>query len=140
MEGSSSLWVNATHAVDSEAYTQYPGAEGYAVNIHHMRGGRTMRDLHGTTHRVLRLFAVLLLTVGTTVGAAYAARTTPALTADQATACIQAATTAQAGMVTKVEVEEKQGQRLCEVRIVDNSGKKHRLQVDANTHQVVKAK
>ncbi len=99
-----------------------------------------MSHLHGTTHRVPRLFAALLLTAGATVGAAYAARTPPALTADQAAACIQAATTAQAGMVTKVEVEEKRGQRFCEVRMVDSSGKKHKLQVDMNTHQVVKAK
>jgi hypothetical protein len=87
-----------------------------------------------------RVFAALLFTVGATVGAAYAAWRTPGLTANQATACIQAATTAQAGMITKVEVEERRGQRLCEVRIVDNSGKKYQLQVDANTGQVVKAK
>lgn len=99
-----------------------------------------MRQLHGTTHRGRRFFAAVLFTVGATVGAVYAERATPGLTADQATACIQAATTAQAGMITKVEAEERRGQRLCEVRIVDNSGKKHQLQVDANTRQVVKAK
>jgi uncharacterized membrane protein YkoI len=99
-----------------------------------------MRPLHSTTHRGTRLFAVLLLTAGATVGTAYAARTTPALTADQATACIQAATTAQAGKVTKVEVEQKGGKQLCKVGMVDNSGKKHKLQIDANTHQVVKTK
>jgi len=89
---------------------------------------------------VTPLFAALLLVAGATVSTAYAARTTPALTADQATACIQAATTAQAGKVTKVEVEQKGGQQLCEVGMVDNSGKKHKLQIDTNTHQVVKAK
>jgi uncharacterized membrane protein YkoI len=46
----------------------------------------------------------------------------------------------QSGMVTTVEVEDKSGQRLCEVGIVDNNGKKHRVQVDVATNQVVKAK
>ena len=98
-----------------------------------------MRRLHGTTPRVTPLFAALLLAAGATVGTAYAARTTPALTADQVSACIQAATTAQAGKITNVEVEQKGGQPLCEVGMVDKSGKKHKLQIDANTHQVVKA-
>jgi uncharacterized membrane protein YkoI len=43
-------------------------------------------------------------------------------------------------MVTKVEVEEKSGQQLCEVGIVNMNGKKHRVQIDVGTNQVVKAK
>jgi hypothetical protein len=99
-----------------------------------------MRHLHGITRTLMGLFAMLLFTTGGLVVAAHAARTTSALTADQATTCIQTATGAQAGMVTNVEVKEKRGQRLCEVSMVDNTGKKHTLQVDVNTHQVVKAK
>lgn len=99
-----------------------------------------MRHLHGITRTLIGLFATLLFTTGGLVVTAHAARTTPALTADQATTCIQTATAAQAGMVTKVEGEDKRGQRLCEVSLVDNAGKKHTLQVDVNTHQVVKAK
>jgi uncharacterized membrane protein YkoI len=63
-----------------------------------------------------------------------------ALTAAQATACIQTAVAERTGMVTKVEVAEKRGQRLCEVSIVDDSGKKYTLEIDANTHQLVKIK
>jgi hypothetical protein len=99
-----------------------------------------MRHLHGTTRRLAGLFATLLFTVGGLVVAAHAARTTPGLTATQTTTCIQTATAAQSGMVTKVEVEEKSGQRLCEVGLVDTNGKKHRVQVDVSTNQVVKTK
>jgi hypothetical protein len=74
------------------------------------------------------------------VVAAHAAPTTPGLTATQATTCIQTAIAAQSGMVTKVEVEEKSRQQLCEVGIVDTNGKKHRVQIDVGTNQVVKAK
>jgi uncharacterized membrane protein YkoI len=83
---------------------------------------------------------MLLLTTGGLVVTAQAARTTKALTAAQATACIQTAVAERAGMVTKVEVAEKRGQRLCEVGIVDDSGKKYTLEIDANTHQLVKTK
>jgi uncharacterized membrane protein YkoI len=99
-----------------------------------------MRHLHGTTRRLGGLFATLLFTVGGLAVAAHAARTTPGLTATQATTCIQTATAAQSGMVIKVEVEEKSGQRLCEVGLVDTNGKKHRVQVDVSTNQVVKTK
>ncbi len=97
-----------------------------------------MKHLHGATHLRAGLLAMLLLTAGGLVGAGHAARTTPGLTAAQATACIQTAVAAQAGMVTKVEVEEKRGQRLCEVRLVDEAGRRHTLQVDATTNQVLK--
>jgi uncharacterized membrane protein YkoI len=97
-----------------------------------------MKQLLWTTAWLVGLFAMLLITSGGMVETAQAARTTKGLTAAQATACIQTAVGAQAGMVTKVEVEEKKGHRLCEVSIVDDSGKKHKLDVDANTNQVVK--
>jgi Peptidase propeptide and YPEB domain len=99
-----------------------------------------MRQLPCTTAMLAGLFAMLLLTTAGVVVTAQAARTTKALTAAQATACIQTAVAAQAGMVTKVEVEDKGGRRLCEVGIVDDSGKKHKLQIDANTNQVVKTR
>ena len=97
-----------------------------------------MRQLPCTTAWRVGLFAMLLLTTGGLVVTAQAARTTKALTAAQATACIQTAVAERAGMVTKVEVAEKRGQRLCEVSIVDDSGKKYTLEIDANTHQLVK--
>jgi uncharacterized membrane protein YkoI len=71
---------------------------------------------------------------------AHAAKSPTALTADQATACIQAAVTAQAGMVKYVDVKEKGGTRLCRVGIVDPNGNKHTLQVDVMTNRVVQTK
>jgi uncharacterized membrane protein YkoI len=97
-----------------------------------------MKQLPCTTAWRVGLFTMLLITSGGLVVTAQAARTPKGLTAAQATACIQTAVGAQAGMVTKVEVEEKKGHRLCEVNIVDDSGKKHKLDVDANTNQVMK--
>jgi hypothetical protein len=43
-------------------------------------------------------------------------------------------------LVKGVEGEDKKGQRLCGVKIVDETGKRHKLQVDVRTNQVVKAK
>lgn len=99
-----------------------------------------MRHRQDTKAMLAGIVATVLLTTGGLVIGAHAARPTSALTANQASACIQTAVAAQAGMVTKVEVGEKKGQRLCEVRIVDEAGKKHKLQIDVNTNQVVKAK
>ena len=99
-----------------------------------------MRHLRGIKPMIAGLFATLLFTTGGLVVGAHAARNTSGLTAPQATTCIQTAMAAQSGMLTKVEVEEKSGQRLCEVGIVDTNGKKHRVQVDVSTNQVVKAK
>ncbi len=72
--------------------------------------------------------------------AAVAAPTGSALTTDEAIACIRTAVAAQAGLVKGVEGEDKQGKRLCEVKIVDETGKRHKLQVDVQTNQVVKVK
>jgi hypothetical protein len=68
-----------------------------------------MRQLPCTTALLVGLFAMLLLTTGGMVVTAQAARATKALTAARATACIQTAVAAQAGVVTKVEVEDKGG-------------------------------
>jgi hypothetical protein len=102
-------------------------------------GRVAMRPLQCAKNILAGLFATLRLTVGGLV-AAHAAQTTSALTADQAIACIRTAVAAQAGMVTKMEVEHKRGQRLCEARIVDETGKRHKLQVDTNTNRVVEPK
>jgi hypothetical protein len=71
---------------------------------------------------------------------AHAAKSPTALTVDQATAGIQAAVTAQAGMVKYVDVKEKGGTRLCRVGMVDPNGNKHTLQVDVMTNRVVQTK
>ena len=99
-----------------------------------------MRQFLGTKAMRVGLCSILLLTMGGLVGAPQAARTPKALTAAQATACIQTAVAAQDGVIAKVEVEEKGGKRLCDVRIVDQAGKKHTQQVATTTNQVVKAK
>jgi uncharacterized membrane protein YkoI len=75
--------------------------------------------------------------------AAHAAQPTPALAADDVirlvTACLRTAVTAQAGLIKDVKVESERGQWLCEVTLVDDAGKRHKLSVDIATNQVVKA-
>jgi hypothetical protein len=63
-----------------------------------------------------------------------------ALTADEAIACIRTAVAAQAGWIKDVEGDKDGGKRLCEVELVDETGKRHKLHVDVQTNQVVKAK
>jgi hypothetical protein len=99
-----------------------------------------MRQLRCTKGLLVGLFIMLLLTAESMVVAAYAGQTTSALTADQAITCIQTAVSAQAGLVKEVEAEDKGGQRLCEVKIVDEMGKRHKLHIDVATNQVVKSK
>jgi uncharacterized membrane protein YkoI len=99
-----------------------------------------VRPLPCTNAFVAGVVVMLWLVAGGMMATAQAARSTTALTADQTTACIQAATTAQAGMITSVDVKEKGGTRLCRVGIVDAQGKKHTLQVDVQTNRVVQAK
>ena len=99
-----------------------------------------MRRQLCTTDLLAGLVVTLLLIGG---GHAMAASTGPsrsALTTDEAIACIRTAAAAQAGLFKGVEGEDKKGQRLCEVKIVDEAGKRHTLQVDVQTQQVVKAK
>jgi uncharacterized membrane protein YkoI len=62
------------------------------------------------------------------------------LAADHVIACIQAAVAAQSGLIKEVEVEHEGAQWLCEVKLIDESGKRHRLHVDVATHQVVETK
>ena len=63
-----------------------------------------------------------------------------ALTADEAIACIQTAVAAQAGYIKEVEGDDDGGKRLCEVKIVDQTRKRHTLHIDVQTKQVVKTK
>ena len=76
-------------------------------------------------------------------GLAVAAPASPpreALTVDEAIACIRTAVAAQAGWVKEVEGDDDGGKRLCEVKIVDEAGKRHTVHVDVQTNQVVKTK
>jgi hypothetical protein len=98
-----------------------------------------MKQLRCTDGLLVGLLIMLLLTAGGMV-VAHADQTTSALTADQAIACIQTAVSAQAGLVKEIEAEDKAGQRLCEVKIVDEMGKRHKLHVDVATNQVVRSK
>ena len=86
------------------------------------------------------LVVTLLFTGGARVVAAPPGQSASALTAEEAIACIRTAVAAQAGFVKEVEGDDKKGKRLCEVKIVDETGKRHKLQVDVQTNQVVKAK
>ena len=98
-----------------------------------------MRSLQRATDLLAGLVVTLLLTGGHAL-AAPPGQPPSALTTDEAIACIRTAVAAQAGLVKGVEGEDKQGKRLCEVKIVDETGKRHKLQVDVQTNQVVKAK
>jgi hypothetical protein len=99
-----------------------------------------MRFHRGATDLLAGLVVTLLLTGGVRAVAAPTGPSASALTTDEAIACIRTAVAAQAGWVKGVEGEDKKGQRLCEVKIVDEAGKRHTLQVDVQTQQVVKAK
>jgi hypothetical protein len=99
-----------------------------------------MRCHRGGTDLLAGLVVTLLLIGGGHAVAAPTGPSTLALTTDEAIACIRTATPAHAGLIKGVEGEDKKGQRLCEVKIVDEAGKRHKLQVDVQTQQVVKAK
>jgi uncharacterized membrane protein YkoI len=99
-----------------------------------------MRQLPCTNALFAGLFGVLLLTMGGITATAQAGKTPAALTPAQVTACIQAAVTAQPGLVTEVEAESKREQQVCEVKIVADDGKKYKLHVDVSTNQVIKTK
>jgi hypothetical protein len=99
-----------------------------------------MRHIRSTSNMLMGLLAVLLLTAGGLVAAAHADETPKALAADHVIACIKTAVAAQAGLVKEVEVEYEGTQWLCEVKLVDETGKRHKLHVDVATNQVVKTK
>jgi len=99
-----------------------------------------MRTRQGANIMQAGLLAMLVLTVGGLAGVVHANRTTAGITADQVTACMKTAVAAQPGLVKEVEVEYEGQQWLCEVKLVDDAGKRHTLHVDVATNQVVKAK
>ena len=86
------------------------------------------------------LVITLLCTAGVPAVAAAASSPREALTVDEAIACIRTAVAAQAGWVKEVEGDDDGGKRLCEVKIVDEAGKRHTVHVDVQTNQVVKTK
>ena len=99
-----------------------------------------MRLLQGAYAMHIGLYALLLLTAGGVTAVAHADKNTQALAADHVIACIRTAVSVQPGLVKEVEAEYERGQWLCEVKLVDDAGKRHKLHVDVATNQVVKAK
>jgi hypothetical protein len=99
-----------------------------------------IKPLHYANALLGSFCATLLLIAGGMVHTTHADKTTPALTAEQAIACIRTAVTAQAGMVKEVEAEDEGGKRLCEVKLVGEAGKRYTLYVDVTSHAVVKVK
>jgi hypothetical protein len=98
-----------------------------------------MRPLQRATDLLAGLVVTLLLTGGHAL-AAPPDQPTSALTVDEAIACIRTAVAAQAGWVKEVEGDDEKGKRFCEVKIVDETGKRHKLLIDVQTNQVVKTK
>jgi len=99
-----------------------------------------MRRLQGTTVMRVGACALLLLTVGGMMVVAHADKHTQALSADHIMACIRTAVAAQPGLVKEVEAEHERGQWLCEVKLIDDAGTRHKLHVDVATNQVAKTK
>ena len=99
-----------------------------------------MRLHQCATDLLAGLVVTLLLTGGGHAVAAPTGQPTSALTAEETIACVRAAVAAQAGLVKEVEGDNEKGKRLCEVKIVDETGKRHKLHIDVQTNQVVKAK
>jgi hypothetical protein len=98
---------------------------------------------HGARILFVGFLTTLLLVAGGLVVTTHADdEGTWALTADQAMTCIQTALSAQPGSVSvkEVEAEDEEGQQLCEVKLVDETGKRHTVHVDVTTNQVVKIK
>ena len=98
-----------------------------------------MRPLQRATDLLAGLVVTLLFTGGHAL-AAPPDQPTSALTVDEAIACIRTAVATQPGLVKEVEGDDEKGKRLCEVKIVDETGKRQKLHVDVQTNQVVKTK
>jgi hypothetical protein len=98
-----------------------------------------MKQLHGIARKLAGICTILLLTGGSW-GVAQADKTARGLAADHVIACIKTAVEAQAGLVNEVEVEYEGARWLCEVKVVDQAGKRHKLHVDVATNQIVEPK
>lgn len=59
------------------------------------------------------------------------------ITAEEAIACIRAATASEGGRVDGLEVEVKAGRVICEVEIVGENGRKSEVRVDVSTNEVI---
>jgi uncharacterized membrane protein YkoI len=92
------------------------------------------------TNLLVGLALTLLCSGGGQAIAASSSQPEEALTADEAIACIQTVMKAQAGFVREVEGDEEDGKRVCEVKIVDEAGKRHKFHVDVQANQIVKSK
>jgi hypothetical protein len=99
-----------------------------------------MRQYFSAADRLAGLALILLLLGGGLAGAVSSDPPPEALTADEAIACIRTAVATQAGWIKDVEGDQEGGKRLCEVELVDDTGKRHKLHIDVQTNQVVKAK
>jgi hypothetical protein len=102
--------------------------------MRHLQGARRARNM------LVGFLTTLLLTAGGLVVVGHAHKAPEALSADHVIACIKTAVAAQAGLIKEVDVEYEGTQWLCEVKLVDEAGKRHKLHVDVATNQVVKAK
>ena len=99
-----------------------------------------MRYLRSASTRLVGLLAAILITTGSMMVGAHTSEPLKAIAADHVIACIQAVVATQAGLVKEVEVKYEGVQWLCEVKLVDAAGKRHKLHVDVATNQVVKTK
>jgi hypothetical protein len=99
-----------------------------------------MQKMPTATHLLAALVITGLLAGGVCTMATAQGQPKEALTADEAITCIRTAMAAQPGFIKEVEGDEDGGKRLCEVKIVDEAGKRHKLHIDLQTNQVVKTR
>ncbi|SCZ86982.1 PepSY domain-containing protein [Nitrosomonas mobilis] len=59
------------------------------------------------------------------------------LPADQVISAIRAAVAANPGNIHEVEVEQKQGKLIVEVKIIDANGKKAKVKIDSEKNTVI---
>ena len=98
------------------------------------------RSLQRATDLLVGLVVTLFLTGGGSSRGDSLINQRQALTADEAIACIRTAVAAQAGLVKEVEGDDEKGQTPPRSEDRGRDGKRHKLYVDVQTNQVVKAK
>ena len=84
--------------------------------------------------------AILVFTGSSIVFSADKARALKHLTAAQVSSCVQHATSARAGSITKLEVKVDDNRTICELHLEDAKGKNFEAHVDVASNKVLRIK
>jgi len=90
--------------------------------------------------RYARSVGFVVFTIAATSGALAADRAPKHLTAAQVSSCIEHATKARAGNITKLEVKVDDNRTICELHLEDAKGKNYEAQVDVAANKVLRIK